>query len=136
MYRVTTKLYDLNKPDKNGRVYKEGCFDKVDEEDWYPVVFQNDDLSLPNILCKANMIYDSNMVEIATEPLLNNHRFPRFKEIMEAFDRGELKLAPCGHGLVEYDAENNVHIITDYHLTHFEICPHVCHPWTTTLEAL
>ncbi|MBO5711955.1 MAG: hypothetical protein J6R47_03870, partial [Acholeplasmatales bacterium] len=99
-------------------------------------VFQNDDLSIENMLCKAKMIADEFMLEIITEPLLNNHRFPKFKEIMEAFGKGELKLAPCGHGLVNYDAENNVHIITDYHLTHFEICPHVCRPYKTTLELL
>lgn len=136
MYKVTTKLYDLNKPDKNGRIYEQGCFNKVNEEEWYPVVFQNEEPSLDNMLCKAKMLLHETMLEISTEPLLNNHRFPRFKEIMEAFDRGELKLAPCGHGLVEYNTENNVHVITDYNLTHFEICPHVCHPWITTLEAL
>lgn len=136
MYRITTKLYDLDKPDKNGRIYGEGCFDKVDLEKCYPVVFQNDDLSLDNMLCKAKMLLDESMLEITTEPLLNNHRFPRFKEIMEAFGRGELKLAPCGYGLVKYDAKNDVHTITDYNLTHFEICSQVCHPWKTTVESL
>ncbi len=136
MYRVITKLYDLNKPDKNGRVYREGCFNKVNPEEEYPVVFQNDDLTIGNVICKAKMIYDNNMLEITTEPLLDNHRFPRFKEIMEAFSKGELKLSPCGHGLVKYDADNNTHIITDYYLTHFEICPYVCHSWITTLELL
>lgn len=134
MYRVTTKLYDLNKPDINSRVYGEGCFDKVNPEEWYPVVFQNDDLSIANVVCKAKMIYDNNILEITTEPLLNNPWFPKFKEIMEAFDKQELKLAPYGHGLVKYDTETNLYIITDYYLTHFEICSHVCHPWITTLE--
>ena len=136
MYKVTTVLYDLNKPDRNKRVYGEGCFNNESLQEWHPVVFQNDDLSLENIVCKAKMIYDDYMVEISTEPLLDNHKFPKFKEVMNAFSKGELKLAPCGHGLVTYNADTGINTITDYCITHFEICPHVCHPYKTSIELL
>ncbi|MBO5712319.1 MAG: hypothetical protein J6R47_05710 [Acholeplasmatales bacterium] len=123
MIQLTTKLGPTDRPNRNKRIYSESCFKEVDRNKFYPVVFQGDDLALHNILCMAKIDYYNNLIEITTEPLINNnHRFPKFDEIIDAFNKGELKLTPYGHGLVEYNVEKDCYIVTNYTLTHFEIC--------------
>lgn len=135
MYKLTTFIYNIDKPNKNGRCYGSGCFDSIDSTIDYPVIFKGSELSFQNILCTARVNHYDDVLEVATEPLLKNDRYTH-KAVLDAFNASQVILSPCGHGEVTYDAANDIYIISKYRLTHFEICSQINYPWKTTLEAL
>ena len=121
MIKFTTTLYETNQPNRNGRVYAEGCFDHINKEDKFPV-FLSKEPRMDDLLCQATVDWQDHCIDIQTEPICNNWRNKKaFEALIESFSRGQFAIVPSGHGEMIYDPNKDCYIIKDYRLDHFYI---------------
>lgn len=121
MIKFSTTLYETNLPNRNKRIYAEGCFEHIDKEKLFPV-FIGKESKVEDFLCNAKVDWHDNYIDIETEPICNNWRYEKtYKALTEAFSNGNFAMVPCGHGEMIYDINKECYIIKDYNLTHFYI---------------
>lgn len=107
--KVTAKIYNLDKPTRNGRVYTKEALEEafnnkafvdMNEHNAIPIMTEDGD-----IVGTAHCSLDYPTINI--EGVINS----RFEDVLE-----DAALTHSGCGYVEYDAENDRQIVTDYKL--------------------
>lgn len=107
--KVTAKIYNLDKPTRNGHLYTEealkGAFNnrifmEHNENNSIPIFTEDGD-----IVGTAHCSLDYPTINI--EGVINSS----FKDVLK-----DAVLTPSGCGYVEYDAENDRQIVTEYKL--------------------
>ena len=107
--KVTAKIYNLDKPTRNGRLYTEKAhreafnneaFVDMNEHNAIPIMTEDGD-----IVGTAHCSLDYPTINI--EGVINSS----FKDVLK-----DAALTHSGCGYVDYDAENDRQIVTDYKL--------------------
>ena len=107
--KVTAKIYNLDKPTRNGRLYTKEALEQAfnnnifiehNEHNAIPIMTEDGD-----IVGTAHCSLDYPTINI--EGVINN----RFEDVLED---AALTHSGCGH--LEYDAENDRQIVTEYKL--------------------
>lgn len=115
--KVTAKIYNLDKPTRNGRLYTEEALNRAFNNEAF--VDMNEHSAVPimtkdgDIIGTANCSLDYPTINI--DGVINS----RFKDLLKD---AALTHSGCGH--VEYDAENDRQIVTDYKLCELLLSSH------------
>lgn len=136
MIKISTTLYETDKPNRNKRVYAYGCFDHISKDELHPVFLTNEN-KMENFLCNAKVDWQEHVIDIETEPICNNWRYERtYKALTEAFSKGHFAIVPAGHGDMIYDAENDCYIIKNYSLDYLYITDQPAFRWISRMEQI
>ena len=107
--KVTAKIYNLDKPTRKGRLYTKDALEKAFNNEAF--VDKNEHNSIPimtedgDIVGAAHCSLDYPTINI--EGVINSN----FKDVLK-----DAVLTHSGCGYVEYDAENDRQIVTEYKL--------------------
>ena len=107
--KITAKIYNLDKPTRKGRLYTEEALNRAFNNESF--VDQNEHNAVPimtedgNIVGSAHCSLDYPTINI--DGVIND----RFANVLSD---SCLTHSGCGH--LEYDAENDKHIVTEYKL--------------------